>query len=176
MQTPRAELPDEVLESLLAWRAVGIPKRGSTDSRPIAIASVILRAWHKTLLQWLPELPAEKWSEKGVTEATASWLAGLGQAGSEIDLTKAFDTVAHSAADASLRWGGTPACVVDWMMVAWEAPRSCHVDGQVSEPVYPDDGIPAGDPLCCRCLGILLQPWHGIIDVQGCQDMGLCRR
>ena len=106
---------------------MGIPKRDADDSRPIAIASVILRAWHKTLLDWIPNLPREQWSEKGVIAATLDWLNAKGSAGGEIDLAKAFDTVPHSAANAALGHEGVPDCVVDWLLAAWGAPRRCHV-------------------------------------------------
>ena len=88
---PRDKLPKELIENLLTWRVVGIPKTGSTDLRPIAIASVIWQCWHKAL-------PEEQWSEKGVVDATVNWLSEFGRAGAEVHLTKAFDRVPHSAA------------------------------------------------------------------------------
>ena len=64
-----------VIEELYRLRVVGIPKRNSEDSRPIAVASVWVRIWHRLLLESLPQAPAEQWSERGVIAATASWLA-----------------------------------------------------------------------------------------------------
>ena len=87
---------------LAGWRVVGIPKRGALDSRPIAVGKVVARAWTKALMPWLPEVPEGQWSEAGIVPATLDWLAAAGQAGSEIDPAKAFDTVAHEAAEAAL--------------------------------------------------------------------------
>jgi hypothetical protein len=151
---------------LLAWRVVGVPKRNPLDSRPICVASVIIRAWNRTLLHMLPPLPPEQFGERGVHAAIASWLLAEGQAGGEIDLEKAFDTVAHGAGAESLRFGGTPAIVVDWMLESWNAPRRCHVHGDMSEEINPCGSIPAGDPLSMRTLGGILAPWHKIVKME----------
>ena len=80
-----------------------------------------------------------------------------------MDLAKAFDTVPHEAAQATLEFGGTPAEVIAWMLASWRAPRRCHVAGDLAEPLHPVAGIPAGDPLCPRVLGVLLEPWTRMI-------------
>ena len=36
-------LPEELVEAVYGWRIVGIPKRNSNESRPIAVASVLVR-------------------------------------------------------------------------------------------------------------------------------------
>ena len=38
-------LPADVRDAVFAWRVVGIPKRDPGESRPIAIASLLIRAW-----------------------------------------------------------------------------------------------------------------------------------
>ena len=81
---------------LFSWKLVGIPKRASDESRPIAVSSIILRCWNKAVLKVLPPLPADQWAgrkETSVAHATADWLAHPGQCGAEIDLQKAFDSV-----------------------------------------------------------------------------------
>ena len=51
--------------------------------------------------------------------ATAQWLAAEGDAGAEVDLAKAFDSVPHGAAEAALAHGGTPPEVVAWALALW---------------------------------------------------------
>jgi hypothetical protein len=155
--------PPAVAAEHMNWRVVGIPKTGATDSRPIAVGAVIVRCWSKALLPWLPEVPEGQWSERGVVAGAADWLATEGVAGGEVDLAKAFDTVPHEAAKEALEFGGTPQAVVAWMMASWKAPRRCHVAGDLAEPLLPCAGIPAGDPLCPRVLGVLLEPWTKIM-------------
>ena len=127
------------------------------------MGSVIVRAWSKALLPYLPEVPPDQWSEKGVVAGTPDFLAAPGLAGAEVDLAKAFGLVPHEAAQEALRHRGTPAEVVAWMLASWQAPRLCHVAGDLAAPLHPTAGIPAGDPLCPRVLGLLLQPWSGIL-------------
>ena len=50
-------LPSSVQRAVYSWRIVGIPKRGTDDSRPIAIASCLVRAWHRALMTQLPDVP-----------------------------------------------------------------------------------------------------------------------
>jgi hypothetical protein len=66
--------PAQAIEAIYAWRIVGIPKRNSEESRPIAVASLFVRIWHKLLLDQMPETPHHQWSERGVVRATADWL------------------------------------------------------------------------------------------------------
>ena len=51
-------LPRELRDAIFAWRVVGIPKRDPSESRPIAIASFVIRAWQKAILDELPEAQA----------------------------------------------------------------------------------------------------------------------
>ena len=119
---------------------MGIPKRNSNESRPIAVASVFVRLWHRVFLGHLPQSPDQQWSEEGVVAATASWLAndnhplsGAPQtlpdrAGAEIDMAKAYDSVKLSAAEQALRFSGTPEAVTALLKASWHAPRRCHVE------------------------------------------------
>ena len=100
-----------------------------------------------------------RWSEAGVVAAAVDWLSSPGLAGAEVDLAKAFDTTPHEIASEALRLGGTPDVVEAWVLATWRAPRSCHVAGELAEPLMPIAGIPAGDPLCPRVLGLVLEPW-----------------
>ena len=40
----------------------------------------------------------------------------------------------------------------------------CHVDGAFAAPLLPTRGIPAGDPVGMRILGLVLASWPGIIE------------
>ena len=115
------------------------------------------------VMPWLPDVPEGQWSEEGVVPGTLSWLSAAGQAGGEVDLAEAFDTIDHDAAAAALEFGGTPKEVVNWMLACWRSPRRCHVAGDLAEPLHPTAGIPAGDPLCPRVLGVLLEPWTKLL-------------
>ncbi|CAE8677334.1 unnamed protein product, partial [Polarella glacialis] len=141
VRTTRAGTP---VSCLAGWRVVGIPKRGATDSRPIAVGVVIARAWSKTMMPWLPNVPEGQWSEEGVVPGTLDWLSAPGQAGGEVDLAKAFDTVSHEAATAALEFGGTPDEVkvpCRWRPCGGLAPHRRHPS----------------------VLGILLEPWTKLL-------------
>ena len=56
-----AGLPQSLREMLYSWRVAGIPNRATDESRPIAIASCIMRAWHRALLGMLPPAPPGQW-------------------------------------------------------------------------------------------------------------------
>ena len=58
-------MPEELLDLVAPWRVVGVPKREPSESRPIAIASVFLRAWHRSISDTLPAFCSRQWSEDG---------------------------------------------------------------------------------------------------------------
>lgn len=160
-------LPEYVHQLLYSWRVVGIPKHGSDDSRPIAVGSCIIRAWHRALLEQLLGMPEGQWCGRqgsGVVEATANWLASPGDAGAELDLAKAFDTIDPSVAAAALEFFGTPIEVVALLRAAWSGPRCCNVDGELADPISPSMGLPPGDPASPTTLGSVLAPWNGLVE------------
>ena len=162
-------LSPDIRDAVFAWRVVGIPKRDPGESRPIAIASFLLRAWQKCIMDSLPPSPEGQWCEVGVLPATADFLAkanGLCTAGAELDLAKAYDNVLHDPAAAALAFEGTPPEVVGWLTAAWTAKRVCNVNGELADPIQPTSGILPGDPTSGRVLSILLMPWHALMTKQ----------
>lgn len=153
--------------SIFWWRVVGIPKRGSDASRPIAIGSVALRAWHRALLPMLPEVEPPQFGGRAghsAASATVDWLSAPGAAGAEVDLEKAFDSVQHPAAAAALRHRGAPDVVVRFLeRGAWRGRRYCHVSGELATSLRPTAGIPAGDPASPAVLAALLSPWPAVV-------------
>ena len=73
--TSKFWLPEELRSAIFAWRTVGIPKGDPGDSRLIRIASLLIRVWHRTLLDALPLVPAGQYCEIGVIPAVADFLA-----------------------------------------------------------------------------------------------------
>ena len=47
----------ELSALLWSWKVVGIPKKVPSESRPISVASILVRVWHKALLKVLPPPP-----------------------------------------------------------------------------------------------------------------------
>ena len=146
---------------LFAWRMVGIPKKDASV-RPLSVGSVILRSWLKNLVASLPQLPTGQWggkAETSVVEAIASWLAHDGDAGSERDLAKAFDTIDHGVGQRALIAQGTDPPVAKFLELCWRGPRYCHI-GTIAEPIWPTRGVPQGDPSAPRVTALVLAPWH----------------
>ena len=105
------DLPEDLAFLLWSWKVVGIPKKTEFDSRPISVGSVLLRAWHKTLLKQCPEPPKGQWCGRkncSVAHATADFFsANLGHV-AESDLSKAFDHLLPPLAEEALTQLGTP--------------------------------------------------------------------
>ena len=162
LNTSRAEnIPDF---NRWDWKTVGIPKRTSLDSRPISVASVLVRAWHKALLSLFPEQPQSQWAgRRGVSclHAIAAFLATPKTGVAELDLSKAFDTVDHSVADIAMQTHGIHRRLRQILLRAWKAPRHCVVGGVPSLPINPLRGLPQGDPVAPAVLGMVLAPWCG---------------
>ncbi len=53
-------LPKQLVDSFFACRVPCIPKKTLSETRPIAIVSVIARAWERPLLPWLPGADADQ--------------------------------------------------------------------------------------------------------------------
>ena len=148
LDTSRAEnIPDF---NLWDWKTVGIPKRTSLDSRPISVASVFVRAWHKALLSLFPEQPQGQWAgRRGVSSlhAIAAFLATPKTGVAELDLSKAFDAINHCVADIAMQTHGIHRRLRQILLRAWKAPRHCVVGGVPSVPIKPLRGLPQGDLL-----------------------------
>jgi hypothetical protein len=159
-------LPEQLTNSLFAVRVVGIPKRASDESRPIAVGSCVTRAWSRALLPQLPSAPDGQWCGRagcGVVTATVDWAAADGCAGAEVDLRKAFDSVNLPAATAALEHYGTARQIVGWLRASWRGPRHCHVNGALAAALLPSRGLPPGCPCSPAVLGALLAPWTGLV-------------
>eukprot|EP00959_Pyramimonas_sp_CCMP1952_P052267 1092667-Pyramimonas_sp.AAC.1 len=80
---------------LFSWRVVGIPKKCGA-SRPIGVASVLLRSWLTACEEAFPSPQAAQYAcktESSVCQAVCSWLKACitAQAGMERDLSKCYD-------------------------------------------------------------------------------------
>ena len=151
---------------LYSWRLAGVPKRGSEESRPIAVGSVLLRAWNKALLSLLPPTPQGQWGNRkksSVIHATEDWIKAPGTSGVELDLAKAFDTVNWGAAREALLFSGTAPQVVEHLALGWRGPRYCSTAGSFSTAMWPNCSIPQGDPASPCVLSLLLRPRHALI-------------
>jgi hypothetical protein len=143
-------------------RVVGIPKPKSDDLRPIAVGSIMLRAWHGGIARTAPPPSSRQWcGRRGATVAAAiaDWLFTRKQCGAELDLAKAFDTVWIRVATLAARRGGYDPDVCKYLEWAWTAPRWCQVAGELAEPIYPHRGLPPGDPLSPGVLDAVLAIW-----------------
>jgi hypothetical protein len=159
-----AERPS--FDNYAVQRVVGIPKRQSDEMRPISVASVLLRCWHKVLAKQLPEASRDQYcGRRGmtVTKATHEWARQPGRCGCELDLAKAFDSIDHQVAKAALRRSGVAECIVQYLAKVWAAPRLCCVAGCMAVPLRPNTGIPAGDPLSPRILDAVLALWAHMV-------------
>ena len=106
VQSPSDGPPD----SLWTWKIFDIPKKTSFDSRPIAIGSLLLRTWHKSLLNILPLVPHGQFcgrSKTSVATATASYLSSRPHHVAGTDLSKAFDSLVPELVETALH---SPGC------------------------------------------------------------------
>ena len=164
--------------ALSTWRVTGIPKRKPDESRPISVASTLVRALHRTfyttwkhLLQFDGQYAGR--SATTVTSTIAQYLATNAKTGAEMDLTKAFDSVQHTVADRALSNAGIPRRAIDMLRCAWAAPRICTVQGQPDDAwIRPGRGIPQGCSMSGAILCAILAPWSTAIPaVSGCRTM-----
>ena len=115
------------------------PKKTRFDSRPISVASALLRTWHSALLCTCPQPPEGQWcgrSNTAVTHATASFFAAQPAHIAETDLSKAFDHLWPEVAPTALTYLGAPCTVVGTVFHAWRGPRVCTVAGQMAPPNF----------------------------------------
>ena len=96
--------------SLGDWKTVGIPKGACLDSRPISVASVLVRAL------WA--------GRRGVSvlHAIAAFSATPKTGVAELDLSKAFDTINHFVADTAMQAHGLRRHLRHVLLRAWKAP------------------------------------------------------
>lgn len=147
-------------------RTVFIPKsterRDPGFYRPISIASVVLRHFHKILALRLSRcnLVDERQrafiSTDGCAENVAVLSALLMDARTcrkqvhvlSLDVQKAFDTVAHAGIYKVLRKYGIPSAMVEYLRELYAtATTRLQVDGQYSQAILPGRGVRQGDPL-----------------------------
>ena len=129
---------DELRDFLWTLRVAGVPKGEGLESRPISVASIWARSWHKSLLLCFPPVPEAQWccrTGAGVVQGTADWLARPSRAGMELDLSKAFDTLNHEVLRVALEDMCLPTMVVSTLLRAWRAPRVCQAHGELAAPI-----------------------------------------
>ena len=167
IQSPTDTPPD----SLWTWKILGIPKKTSFDSRPIAIGSLLVRTSHKALLKVLPPVPYGQFcgrAKTSVTTATASYLCSKPQHVAETDLSKAFDSLLPELVETAFTHQGAPKHVAHMLTRAWRGPRICTVDGDLAELILPLRGIPQGDPVSPLALAVSLAPWNKLTEALDC--------
>lgn len=130
--------------------------------RPISIASVVLRHFHKILAVRLSRHDIIDVRQRafistdGCAENVAILSALLFDARTKfrqvhvvtLDVQKAFDTVTHEGIYAILRKSGIPPPMIEYMRTIYStAATRLEVDGQLSSAIYPGRGVRQGDPL-----------------------------
>ncbi|CAE7859390.1 hypothetical protein AK812_SmicGene28126 [Symbiodinium microadriaticum] len=153
-------------DRFFSWRVVGIPKRCEAAVRPIAISSAVVRAWNRALLaQFPPPPPGQFCGAQGqsAVSATLAWLQTPCVRGAELDLRKAFDSIAHEIAYLAGASAGLQRPVLDYMRrMVWSAPRHCVVHGEAPLlPVRASCGLPtraSSSQICDLAAGVELLP------------------
>eukprot|EP00439_Symbiodinium_sp_Y106_P078483 s829_g17.t1 len=113
-------------------QVVGVPKpKDPGSTRPIAMASALVRGFHLALLSQFPSLPSQQWcglSGSRTADAIADWLALRAHRGAELDLRRAFDSVPHAVSLLAGRSVGFSEVVLAYFSkLVWPAPRRCSV-------------------------------------------------
>lgn len=122
------DLPKSLIRKIWNWKVVGITKKSIFDSRPISIASLLVRAWHRALLKNCPAAPTGQWcgrAKTSVVDATADFVAARPKHVAETDLTKAFDHLWPSLAEHAMIHNGVPPIIAKTLHRAWLGPRIC---------------------------------------------------
>ena len=163
---PTNTLAYSLIDFIWRWRTTGMPKGSAFETRALSVASTLTRAWHKALNAELPEPPASQWSgrkQTSVTTATCHWLATPKAAGSEHDLSKAYDTINPWIAYLALLRRGVARAAAAMLYIAWNAIRVCAVNGHYAKPLRPKRSIPQGDPCAGNALSSVLDPWDNYL-------------
>ena len=153
----------DLLDSLYALRISGTPKAKPGDSRPIGVASVIIRSWHSSLLPFLPEVPEDQYLSVGAVKAYAKWWAAPLPHGSEHDLSAAFDRVHHEVALIACRYAGTASTFVAYIARVLKGTRYIVTRRDHTAPIFPTSGLAQGDPMSPLLLCLALAPWAIIV-------------
>lgn len=122
------DLPKSLIRKIWNWKVVGITKKSIFDSRPISIASLLVRAWRRALLKNCPAAPTGQWcgrAKTSVVDATADFVAARPKHVAETDLTKAFDHLWPSLAEHAMIHNGVPPIIAKTLHRAWLGPRIC---------------------------------------------------
>uniref|UniRef100_A0A6V7KNU3 Reverse transcriptase domain-containing protein n=1 Tax=Bracon brevicornis TaxID=1563983 RepID=A0A6V7KNU3_9HYME len=147
-------------------RTILIPKEAGTMDpakfRPISIASVIIRHYHKILSSRLLDLPILDKRQRAFIKADgladnifvlATVIADARILLKElhlaaVDVRKAFDTVSHEAIERVMTRNGLPDGFVEYVMNLYRTSSTViEVDGVKSRPIFPGQGVRQGDPL-----------------------------
>ena len=152
-----------LMNDIYAWRTAGLPKGSDTIGRPLSVGSVLVRSWHRALAPAFAAPPDYQYCcKKGmsVARATTTWLALKPQAGSEHDLSQAFDRLDHSVARVSMLAQGTYSSIASLFIRGWKGPRYCVVAGAIAAPIYPTRSASRGCPRAPDALVSYIAPWR----------------
>ena len=69
-------------------------------------------------------------------------------------------------ATASLEYAGTPKEITSLLATAGMGLRFCQICGALASAIWPWCGIPPGDPMSPSTLGLVLAPWHCLVDTE----------
>ena len=163
VQSPHL-ITEQLLLTLFSWRVVGIPKKTPMQSRPIGVASVLVRAWMSANAAMLPTPSSKQWANKAVSvvHAVADWLhhAAVADRGCEMDLTQAYDRIDHGLAALALTMQGCSCFSTAICTLAWTGPRWCQVDAEISrELTWPTRSLPQGESCAPGAMCATLVPW-----------------
>lgn len=152
--------PSFILDS----RTIFLPKKPNSnipaELRPISIASVLCRQFHKILAFRLSvKLSIDCYqfafkSSDGIAKCinlvdnVLSSHESMPVSLCMMDLEKAFDSVSHSAIFEALNKAGVCCWLIDYLRFVYSSSRTfMQFFGSVSEPVRPSRGVRQGDPL-----------------------------
>lgn len=154
-------------EWFLRARTVLVPKINepvtSADYRPITVASVIVRHFHKILAARLNGLALHAPEQRGFVAGVDGMATNIVKVNSlikaawsrrrslymlKLDVRKAFDSVSHYAILGLLADRGFPQPFIDYVAAAFrDSSMRLVVGGRESAPIVPRRGVRQGDPL-----------------------------